>query len=282
MVGLRVYFILSFVLSSFSRLCEYKSENNYVSRIENPLLTPPHFQGKIQTLQCGPWAPYDLATHPPGSCLPTRLCVCVLESPGDEPSGGPFPGPRGSSPSSGPWLRPVCVSVSTHPIVRWQNTALVPLGLTRIPLWGAGAVLFLCTQHPSQHLVPSRAEWKHVRGKRRAERRAGGETEWVPYWQQETVRVLLYPSSSSCISYWAFLCIYRWTKFWLRGPCSTFQGNLGKCQFCPYFFSSCLVFARLTLLSSLLPQPYFYFSVQLSPGYSTFIPYFKKKMTIFS
>ena len=122
MVGLRVYFILSFVLSSFSRLCDYKSENNFVSCIENPLLTPPHFQSKIQTLQCGPWAPYDLATHPPGSRLPARLCVCVLESPGDEPSGGPFPGPRGSSPSSGPWLRPVCVSVSTHPIVRWQNT----------------------------------------------------------------------------------------------------------------------------------------------------------------
>lgn len=88
-----MYFILSFVLSSFSKLCDYESENNFVSCIENPLLPPPYFQGKIQTLQCGPWASYGLATHPPGSRLPTRLCVCVLESPGDEPFGGPFPGP---------------------------------------------------------------------------------------------------------------------------------------------------------------------------------------------
>lgn len=117
----------------------------------------------------------------------------------------------------------------------------------------------------------------------------GRENRWrnwtSPLLTEGNSAVLLYPSSWSCISRWAFLCIYQWTKFWLRGPCSSFQGNLGKCQFCPPFFSSCLIFARLTLFSSLLPQPYFllHFSIHFSPGYSTFIPYFrKKKMTIFS
>ena len=111
----------------------------------------------------------------------------------------------------------------------------------------------------------------------------GRENRWrnwtSPLLTEGNSAVLLYPSSWSCISRWAFLCIYQWTKFWLRGPCSSFQGNLGKCQFCPPFFSSCLIFARLTLFSSLLPQPYFllHFSIHFSPGYSTFIPYIRKK-----
>lgn len=47
--------ILSFVRNSFSKLYEYKSENNFVNSIENPSLASPYFQGKIQTLPRGQW-----------------------------------------------------------------------------------------------------------------------------------------------------------------------------------------------------------------------------------
>ena len=142
----------------------------------------------------------------------------------------------------------------------------------------------LRAQHLSQHLVPSCAEWKHMKGKRRAER-TGGETERVPYWQKETAwsfytlpAEAAFPAEPSCAS-----TSERSSDF--EVPVAPSRGTLANASSAPLFFSSCLIFARLTLLSSLLPQPYFllHFSIHFSPGYSTFIPYFrKKKMTIFS
>lgn len=169
MVGLWVYFILSFVVSSFSKLCEYKSENNFVSRIENPLLASPYFQGKIQTLQRGQWGSLWPGYPPSWLTSPhSSLCLC-LGQPWEGALRWSLPLLRKFRPLLWSLLPLVCVSLhASHRTVTEHGSR--PLYLTWIPLQVAGRVLFLCV-HSTCHsiwclVVLNESTWKGNGGQR--------------------------------------------------------------------------------------------------------------------
>lgn len=281
MVGLWVYFILSFVVSSFSKLCEYKSENNFVSRIENPAGfslfwrqnpdSPVWPVGLLMT-----WLPTLLAHVSP------LLSVSV--------SGEPWEGAlRWSSllPKFKPllWslLPLVCVSVCTHPIVLHRTRLSPPLYLIWTPV-GSRESPFLCV-HSTCHsiwclVVLNESTWKGNGGQREEQVEKLNES-LINKRKQRSPSV---PFQLKRISHRAFLCIYQWMKFWLQGPCSP-SGEPWQMPILSPFFSSCFVFARINPSSSLLPQPQFllhflFISPQAIPH---IYPIFQgEKMTIFS
>lgn len=234
MVGLWVYFILSFVVSSFSKLCEYKSENNFVSRIENPLLASPYFQGKIQTLQRGQWGSLWPGYPPSWLTSPHSSLSVSWRALRRSPPVVPSLALKVQASPLVPAASCLCLSarIPSHCNRTRLSSSLPDLNP---PAGSRESPLPLRAQHLSQHLVPSCAEWKHMKGKRRAER-TGGETERVPYWQKETARSFYtlpaeaaFPAEPSCAS-----TSERSSDF--EVPVAPSRGTLANASSAPLFF----------------------------------------------
>lgn len=174
-----VFYFILLEVSPFPN-CEYKSENNFVSRIEKPSAGFSLFWRQNPDFQVASGAPLWPGYLPSWLTSHSSLCLCL-----GEPWEGAPPVVLPCSPKFKPllWslLPLVCVSICTHPI-GCNRTRLSPLHTwPESPVGGRESPFSLCAQHLSQHLVPSCVECEsNMKGKRRAERRAGGETERVP------------------------------------------------------------------------------------------------------
>lgn len=129
----------------------------------------------------------------------------------------------------------LCLSapIPSHCNRTWLSSCLPDLNP---PAGSRESPLPLRAQHLPQQLVPSCAEWKHVKGKRRAERRTGGQTERVPYWQKETARSFYtlpaeaaFPAEPSCAS-----TNERRSDF--EVPVAPSRGTLANANSAPPFF----------------------------------------------
>lgn len=235
------------------------------------------------TLQCGQWGSLWPGYPPPGSRLPTPLCVCVLESLEKEPSGGPPLLPKFKL-SSGPCC--LLFVSPPAPIPSYCNrTRLAPSIPDLNPPVGSRRVHFLCV-HSTCHsiwclVVLNESTWKGNGGQREEQVEKLNESLINKRKQLQSFCAL--PAEAAFPTEPSYASTNEWSSDF-KVPVVSFRGTLANANSVPpfFFFLFCICKTNPSFLLSFLSSTPSSFFCSFLPRLFHIYPIFQGKKWLFS